>query len=78
MKGYIGIRYLKWRRSCQHFITNLWLFLQNQKTSNAENDKWNINGVGPLGTKTSEEPKDLRGGKDSPKREASGETYASK
>jgi hypothetical protein len=44
-----------------------------------ENNKGNIDGVGPLSTKTlEEEPRDFKGGKDSPKREVGGETYALK
>ncbi len=47
------------------------------ETSNEEKDRGNINGVGPLSTKTlKEEPKDLRGGKDSLKKVVGGETYA--
>jgi hypothetical protein len=48
------------------------------KTSYEEENKGNIDGVGPLGTRTSkEELGDLRGGKDSLKREVGCETYAS-
>ncbi len=55
---------------------HLVLFLKLE-TLDEEEDRGNINGVGSSGTKTSkEEPKDLKGGKDNLKREASGETYA--
>ncbi len=47
------------------------------KTSYEEKDRENNNGAWPSCTKTSkEEPRDLRGGKDSPKREVGDETYA--
>ncbi len=52
---------------------------QEPETSNEEEDKRNIDGVGPSSTRIiEEEPGDLRGGKDRPKKEANGKTYASK
>jgi hypothetical protein len=46
------------------------------ETSNEEEDIGNTDGAGPLGTKTTkEEPGDLRGEKDSPKREVGCKTY---
>ncbi len=53
------------------------LFLE-PKTSNEEEDKGDIGGVGPLGTRTAEEePVDLRGGKESSNKEVVSKTYAS-
>jgi hypothetical protein len=47
--------------------------------SNDKEDRGNTDGVGPLDTKTlEEETRDIKGGKNSPKREVGGETYASK
>jgi hypothetical protein len=39
------------------------------KTSNEEENKGDIDGVGPSSIRVPKEPRDLRGGKDSPKRE---------
>ncbi len=48
------------------------------KTSNEEEDKGNNDGVGPLKIRTIEEELgDLRGGRDSPKREVGDKTYVS-
>ncbi len=48
------------------------------KTSNEVEDKGDTNGVGPSCTKTSkQELGDLRGGKDSLKREVANKTYTS-
>jgi hypothetical protein len=48
------------------------------KTSYEEENKRNIDGVGPSCTRTIEgEPRNLKGRKDSLKREASGKTYES-
>jgi hypothetical protein len=38
-------------------------------TSNEEKYRRDIDGVGPLGIQVAEEPRDLKGGKDNPKRE---------
>jgi hypothetical protein len=40
------------------------------KTSDGEEDKRDIDGVGPLGTKVVEQLRDLKGGNDSPERKA--------
>ncbi len=51
------------------------LFLE-PKTSNEEENKGNTDGVGLSNTRIKkEEPRDLRGGKDSLQRQASGKTY---
>ncbi len=56
---------------------SLILFLELE-TSNEEGDKGDTNGARPLGTKIAkQEPRDLRGGKDSLKREVAGKTYTS-
>lgn len=61
------------------FEYELLVFFLELKTLNEENDKRNTNSVGPLGTKTSKDKlRELRGGKYNLKKEASGETYASK
>jgi hypothetical protein len=44
------------------------------KTLDEEEDKGDIVGAGPSGTKVVEEPRDLRGGKDSPKKETAKQT----
>jgi hypothetical protein len=47
------------------------------ETSYEDEDRGNTNGAGPLGTRIlEEEPRDLKGGKDSFRREVGGETYA--
>jgi len=46
-----------------------------QKTSYEEEDKRDIDGVRPSGIGVQEEPKDLRGGKDSPKRVDAKQTF---
>jgi hypothetical protein len=46
------------------------------KTSNEEKNKGNIDGAGLSSTRIEkEEPRDLRGGKDSLQRQANGKTY---
>jgi hypothetical protein len=40
------------------------------KTLDEEKDRGDMDGVGPLGTRIAEEPRNFRGGKDSPEREA--------
>ncbi len=61
------------------FEYELLIFSPKLETSYEEEDKGNINGAGPSGTIIlEEEPGDLKRGKDSPKKEASSETYASK
>jgi hypothetical protein len=55
------------------------VFSPKLKTSDEEEDRGNTNGARPSSTKTIEEELgDFRGGKDNPKKEADGETYASK
>jgi len=59
------------------FEYELLILFSKLEISDEQEDRRNIGGVRPLGTKTlKEEPKDLRGGKDSLEREVGGETYA--
>jgi hypothetical protein len=44
------------------------------ETLDEEEDRGDIHGVGPLGTKVAEEPRDLRGGKDSLEKEVAKQT----
>ncbi len=54
------------------------IFILELETSDEEEKKGNINGIGPLGIiKEEEEPIDLKGGKYSPQREIGGMIYAS-
>ncbi len=39
------------------------------KILDAKEDRGDTNGAGPLGTRVLEKPRDLKGGKDSPKKE---------
>jgi hypothetical protein len=44
------------------------------KTSNEEENKGDIDGVGPSGTRVTKEPRDFKGGKDSLEREVAKQT----
>jgi hypothetical protein len=71
MTGCIDTRFLIKREKIMPLFEYepLILFLK-PKTLNEEEDRRDTNGVGPLGTKVAKEPSYVRGGKDSPEREA--------
>jgi hypothetical protein len=55
------------------------VLIPKPKTLDEEEDRRNINGAGPLGTRVEEEePTNFKGVKNSPQKEVGGMTYASK
>jgi hypothetical protein len=69
MKGCTYTRFFKWKKVMPSFEYEPFVLSPKPKTSNEEEERRNKDGAKPLSKKVTEELKNLKGGKDSPKKE---------